>query len=869
MRSPNTRYPLALVGRPAILLAAVLAIAVGVFPASAAPQFQPGSNEPGIIEPVTSALEGRVVRTPNTDQSVDGVEQSLIHGEVAILPATSTTSLTGHPIQSVTSPNDDMRLALQAMAEAAQVDDGAAMRAAADELQDILMGTTEGRIYDGFSMLNFNRWTDPRVGPEDFPADVEIGEYKMKRVRDSGDRFTSPFDGETRKVWEVDIAMLYYDGQIDSDTFLVRFPVDAHEDDTLRVNYRIYSLVQEDFSPTLVMLDKRKAANTVQFPFKGFDAVWVAFFPGEVVDVSVDYPPIRQVRGVYTWGWRVHPPRIQFLQPVYEIVNQHTNEVELGPQGRSFAYRNRVELTLDAISEAAPEMKMLHVAEAALGGATTTTISRWLTLPDEGPRGTWIDWHSLATVQTQLPPEAWDLLAEEGITPGNFGDFNMISAYVNNEMYGEGPFENEVTEWQQGDVFRVKLINLDRHTHYFRNVDFGTRLHDDILRCCGGGETSFEIMNFKPSYGAPKVAEMQWRAGWGFRPHYNVIQQQEVFARGSDRVRLTPYTGGFGDRYTGYQYSEEARGGDFRFNPPPFIISDEIAPYPLREPDGSDGLLIGQLTEGYGVGQICPDDPFPGFCATDIAAHNPNGVLNWPPPPLQGVNGLPDHPTELRFPPFLRNPSQGNERAGDIIPPTGAWRPFLWINPANGTLFIDPDDPSKGFWADRTYSHGAPVFAGESLTATIELPRASGQVFYQFDDLFHDNAIFSPHPLLEGSDAPDEITHFNAFHDLFWRVRGTVSRLHTGEQAAWVSLFLGEEENGRCGGQYLASSPVREQDGFFVFRCGRECNSPLIPSAADKIEVISRMSPLSVLQPGSTICVESVAGGVQEFTIPQ
>ena len=88
----------------------------------------------------------------------------------------------------------------------------------------------------------------------------------------------------------------------------------------------------------------------------------------------------------------------------------------------------------------------------------------------------------------------------------------MISVFLNNEMYGQGPFLNEVMTWLQGDVFKVKLINLDNHTHYFRNVDFSARLHDDLLRCCAGGETSFEIMNFGPSYGAPKVAEMQWRA---------------------------------------------------------------------------------------------------------------------------------------------------------------------------------------------------------------------------------------------------------------------------------------------------------------------------------------------------------------------
>jgi hypothetical protein len=72
----------------------------------------------------------------------------------------------------------------------------------------------------------------------------------------------------------------------------------------------------------------------------------------------------------------------------------------------------------------------------------------------------------------------------------------------------------------------------------------------------------------------------------------------------------------------------------------------------------------------------------------------------------------------------------------------------LWINPNNGTLFIDPADPSQGFWADLTYAHGAPIAAGSSITANIESPRAAAQLFYQFDDLFHDNAIFSPHPTI-------------------------------------------------------------------------------------------------------------------------
>lgn len=786
-------------------------------------------NNPGILEPISFAVDGLEVRIPNTDQSVDGVEQSTVEGEIVYSDALGSTSLLGHTIDTVTSPNDDMRLALEQMATTAQAGDGAGMRSAAADLMDILLGTTEGRIYDGFSMLNITRGgvTDQHVP----------GEYKMKEVRDTGRTYTSPFDGEERKIWEVDIEMMYYDGQIDSDTFLVRFPYGHHDDDVLHVNYRIYSLVEEDFSPTLVMLDKRKAMNTVQFPFKGMDSVWIAFLPGQVVDVTVQYPPVRQIRGVYTWGWRVHPPRIQFMQPIYEIKNAHTGEIELDPQGESFAVRNRTELTLDKVAEAAPEKKMYRVARAALDGASTLDILRRLTEPGFGPRGTWFEWADLAKNQTQLPPEAWDLLLEEdGLEPGATGDYNMISVYMNNEMYGVGPFQSEVVTWEQGETFQVKLINFDKHTHYFRNVDFGPRLNDDILRCCGGGETSFEIMNFKPSYGAPKVAEMQWRAGWGFRPHYDVVQQQGVFPRAEDRVELAPYTGGFGGLFWGYQYSEEARGGDFRFNPPGFIVSDLPGPDSLRDADGEAGLVIGQFTEGYGVAQMCPDAAAPGFCDFDLGPYNPHGVLNWPDPPNPDVEK-----TELRFPPFLRNPSQGTPGAGDIIPPTGAWRPFLWYNPQNGSLYIDPDDPSKGFWSDLTYSHGAPVFENQSIVASIELPRASGQVFYQFDDLFHDNAIFSPHPVAAGTEVEetsDEVTQVVAYlRGDSLRVRGEVSELGTaGGHARWITLVDGQAGAAGCTGTVLGSTQV--ENGRFVFR----------KQVAD-------------MAPGATLCAQSSVGG--------
>jgi len=698
------------------------------------------SNDPGILEPALSATTGAEVRIPHTDQAQGGTLLNLA-GPVSAQDALGATSLMGHTITAVRSPNRVLRDLLDDLSRAAGNGDAALMTTVAQSLEQVLQGTTQGEIFDGFALLNYNRGA--------FVPGHAPGEYKLKTLTDSG-LTTVGIDGQQRRIWEVDVAFLWYDGQFDADTFMVRVPAAANEFDELRVHYTVYSLEGEDFSPTVVLLDHR-LEGSVQFPYKGLDSVWTRIDGAKVTELTVDYPSLRLLRGIYTWGWREHPPRIQFLQPVYEMVNAHTGQVELEPQGRSFVERNR-RLTIDDIGDAAPEKKTWTVVQAVLSGASPAAVSAMLDDASTAPRGTWSDWADLASDQLEIPDEAWDVIAaEDGLSKGQFGDYRFISVYMNNEMYGRGAVDRaKITGWRQGDTVRVKLVNLDEHTHYFRNVDFGTRLHDDIIS--GGfpsGSHSFEIMNFKPTYGAPKVAEMQWRAGWGFRPHYDVIQQPDVFPRDSDQALWRHYYDGQGRMHFGWQYSSAARGGDFPFNPPNFIIGSVAAPSPQRLQEGGhvDGLVVGRHTEGYGVAKMCShaDHPLGGFCETDISAFNPHGVKNVD-TDGDGVNDV------LWFPPFLRNPDPAS--GGDVIPPTPAWKPFLWINPANGTLWLDPSDPSQGAWADLTFSHGAPIAAGTGLRATIEQPRSSGQLFYQFDDLYHDNAIFSPHPTFEVSAAP-------------------------------------------------------------------------------------------------------------------
>lgn len=742
------------------------------------------ANTNGIKETVLSELLGEDIRVPHTKQiDEDRNLKNLLSFEVE--NAEGATSILGHEITQVSDPHDDLSDALASLSANANV--GNINLDDAQEIIDILLGTTEGRIYDGFSLLNFNRWNDLSIPDSAFPADAIKGEYKTKVIRDTGLQELNFLPAKTINlagqdfnvgggnvnIWEVDINMFWYGQHFDSDTFLIKVPLEVNgktvsKNDTLRVNYHIYSLVKEDFAPTQVTLDSNPKEEfpgqaSVSLPHKGGDSVWVEINRNKVAHLTVQHTALRFFRGVYTWGWRVHPPRIQFWDMLFEQINNHTGEAELDKRSLSMSFRNG-ELDIAGISDAAPEKKIYSIVKKAIEGTITAQeLFAMLNDPNNGPKGTFVEWMELMKNQLQLPPEAEDMLKEEN---KNIADYNFVLAFMNNEMYGAGAFGNRIKDWKQGDVVSAKVINLDNHTHYYRNVDFGERLNEDLANTQVNGVFSFEIMNFKPTYGAPKVAEMQWRTGFGFKPHFSAIPQEGVF-QPEDISGLKAYAAPVFEEnemaiHLGYQYSEENRRGDFAFNPPPQIVqSSAMKPIDtlydldrslstkalnMLEDDWDKfknrysrkinaGVVIGQNTEGFGIGKMC-EEVGERFCAEDLNSFHPLNLKNFD----TDDDGNND---EFRFPKFLVNPGEG----GDIIPPTPAWRPFLFISPRNGTLFIDPDDPSKGHWVDLTYAHGTPVFAGSSIDANIEMPRRIGQVFYQFDDLFHDNDVFSPHPI--------------------------------------------------------------------------------------------------------------------------
>ncbi len=665
----------------------------------------PSSLSSDSIDPVLSAQMGRDVYVPNTTTVLDGAP-NLHASTLKITPLTEVESIMGYTIEGTRDPLQDLELALARLMSVANSagDSPLADLSAAQEVTDILMGNTQGRVYDGFSLLNYNRGA--------FVPEHVLDEFKMKRLTDTGETVVSQIDGKEHKIWEVTLNLLWYRQNFDSDTFLLRIPYEAHLFDEFRINWRIYSLIQEDLAPSTIMNDGFGRI------FHGFDSTFTTIPAGSLSEITINYPSIQHFKGIYNWGWGAHPPRVHFLQPVQEINEQG----DLNPVGLSFATRNRENLTIENISDVAPEKKAYRVAQAALDGATGSSIVAMLTDPNVSPKGTFRAWVRLADDQRQLPPEAWEILErEDGLERGEYGPYDIIIVFMNNETYGESPYAQfgaegkggVLKDWAQGGQVRVKIINLDNHVHYYRNVDFSAQFNEDVEAAFGNGKFSFEKFNAKPSYGVPKVAEMQWRTGWGFVPHLGIAAQSGVFPRDVDNVNVTAFTGQLGEVHVGYQFQEVS--GYWRFNPPAAIREGEgiRAGDPLRDADGQDGVKIGLDTEAFGIAKM----PM-----SEITTH-PNQ----------------EQFPKLQFPGFLRNPLT---TGGDIIPPTPAWGPFLVLNPETGTLKA----PDGNWWVDQTYFHGRPVPPGQSIVANVEAPRAGAQLFYQFDPLFHDNTVFSLHP---------------------------------------------------------------------------------------------------------------------------
>ncbi|MFK5956375.1 MAG: hypothetical protein QM477_08035 [Planctomycetota bacterium] len=681
-------------------------------------------NDPGLLDPVIQTYLGRTWRLPSSHQVTPDSEQINIVGRVRKTRADQDVSSTGQAIQNTDDPSQSLRNGLESLQDAAMNNQMGAMTLAAEDLRAILLGTTQGSIYDGFAMLNYNRGT--------WQNDHVAGEYKTKRLTDRGQKIPG-LDGRLRTVWEADVNLLYYDEDVDSDTFFLIAPLAADFRDSVQLNYTVYSTGTESFSPSTLVQDLSPFGEGA-LPSKGFDAAWVPLSGNEVTRISIDHGSLGTLRGVQLWGWYAEPDRSQYMEIVRE---------ELDAQGGTrFEVRGATMmellrgLNLDSIGDAAPEMKILQVADAVLAGSSANQVLAMLQQGNVAPLGTLNDWRKVLQGKDSFPLEALQILALEGIQPDVFGPnrlgpYDAILVYANHEVYstsldleGHDPltgFSIPLSNDPQGSMWKVKVINLDNTTHYLQTHDYGPALHDDIATCrfAPSGGHSLEIYVDQVIQGGPKMDELQWRLAWGLRDGLGVVGQFDIFTQAQDLPNLQGFLDQSGQALAGWQWPLSDRITDFRVDPPMAWLGS-TATSGLIE-NGGSGVVIGTETPGFGGAKM----PL-----SDLSAFHPDGAFNTD---TNGDGQL----NALLFPAWLRNPSASG---GDLIPSTPLWLPFLYRNPNNGTAWMDPTDHALGAWIDQSFVFGEPIQANSDGFLEMRRPRSQGQALWHYDGLFRDTA---------------------------------------------------------------------------------------------------------------------------------
>lgn len=224
-------------------------------------------------------------------------------------------------------------------------------------------------------------------------------------------------------------------------------------------------------------------------PYFSYDSSFTTIRKGEGFDVTIRYSDGEMQAGIYNWGWRVHPPRINWIETYSE-----KNYLPSGaPKNWRFGHKwdDIAALGLGAIGDFAPE-KQLHDALVVFGASAGAQADvDAFNASVEGLMGHIEDRRGL--------PE----------TPGVAGfpnaaaDVNFL--YTNFDIYAdrENISAPGKRTWAAGDVITITIYNDDNVERYFRVVDFGTTDYQY-------NGTDMGLLDWKPVWGFPQLAARAW-----------------------------------------------------------------------------------------------------------------------------------------------------------------------------------------------------------------------------------------------------------------------------------------------------------------------------------------------------------------------
>ncbi len=364
--------------------------------------------------------------------------------------------------------------------------DDEAVRAGLRLANDILEGNlVPGRAYSGLPLLHY-------TGPEKIKQVVPIRDAKGNVVGGN-----------------VDVHQVWFNERIESDTAFIDASAVTLKDAsgnylsipwTVTYTVDVLSRGRDDFSPYVMYID----APTKK-PGIGMDQTFYDMEDGTRTVFRIKMAPSPYLNLVYTWGWRMHPPRAQVMEnagktisycatppcnpaappacpaeyqgktlpqleqavfcppdnPDCTSVRCQPGEPSVTPDGKPTDCEKRKLFAISKLGDLAPEKRMWR----AVGDARQAA-----------DRGDWKGVESI--VRTRALPAYFDWLNRNqlpaGVPVDKTSDVTLL--YVNNSTYGEltnGAWGRWDAWEQRPKKLKVTVYNGDNFVHSYTIADFG------------------------------------------------------------------------------------------------------------------------------------------------------------------------------------------------------------------------------------------------------------------------------------------------------------------------------------------------------------------------------------------------------------
>ncbi|VAW95353.1 hypothetical protein MNBD_GAMMA22-43 [hydrothermal vent metagenome] len=386
------------------------------------------------------------------------------------LPSTPTNPYNLHDGPVLTSaidktnPEDDLDAIIDRLEAGGELNRNLLTRLATRGV-DILEGNPIDRAYSGFPMLHYN-------GPK-----------KVSVVEPIFDANGVVIGGN------VDVNMIFFNQHIESDTAFIDPSAVLEVPYTVTYNVNVLNRGIEDFSPMTMNF------NRIINPVTGEDmrgpfhvSMDKSFFPmlneGTRYTIKVKENKGKYFNLTYTWGWRIHPPRVQVAENALKTAGPNgwtLPEWEKAafcsggakdPDCDPVANADDRAFAISQIGELSPAKRMWTLFNQLLAPDARMNL-RQITADLRVSFLDWLDRTKLPTGVTADPDATLTLLYVNNTLYGNRQGLSGDGSKLGPASY-KGIGNGSAHEWNvRPYVYKTTLLNGDKFPHGYMNVDFG------------------------------------------------------------------------------------------------------------------------------------------------------------------------------------------------------------------------------------------------------------------------------------------------------------------------------------------------------------------------------------------------------------